>query len=99
MLNASIKSGTNQLHGAAWEFLRNDVLDAADFFQNANSQPKGAFKQNQFGAAGGGPILEEHVVFLRRLRRHAHPAGSAGNGQHGANSTGAQQRIHRISQI
>lgn len=64
VLNASIKSGTNQFHGAVWEFLRNDKLDAADFFENANSQPKGAFKQNQFGGAGGGPILKNKLFFF-----------------------------------
>src|SRR5207302_2378621 len=35
VLNATIKSGTNELHGAVWEFFRNDKLDAADFFENA----------------------------------------------------------------
>jgi hypothetical protein len=64
VLNASIKSGTNQLHGTLWEFLRNDKLDAADFFQNANSQPKGSFKQNQFGAAAGGPIIKNRLFFF-----------------------------------
>src|SRR5436190_3734882 len=64
VLNASIKSGTNQLHGALWEFLRNDKLDAADFFQNANSQPKGSFKQNQFGAAAGGRIIKDKTFFF-----------------------------------
>src|SRR2546426_6435148 len=38
VLNASMKSGTNSFHGSAWEFIRNDVLDAADFFQNATGQ-------------------------------------------------------------
>lgn len=64
VLNASIKSGTNQFHGALWEFLRNDKLDAADFFQNANSQPKGSFKQNQFGAAAGGRIIKNKTFFF-----------------------------------
>ena len=64
VLNASIKSGTNQLHGTVWEFLRNDKLDAADFFQNANSQPKGAFKQNQFGGAAGGRIIKNKTFFF-----------------------------------
>ncbi|MDQ6665199.1 MAG: TonB-dependent receptor, partial [Acidobacteriota bacterium] len=64
VLNASLKSGTNQLHGSLWEFLRNDKLDAADFFQNANSQPKGAFKQNQFGASAGGRIIKDKTFFF-----------------------------------
>ncbi len=56
VLNASIKSGTNQLHGDVWEFLRNDKLDAADFFENANGLSKGKFRRNQFGFTAGGPL-------------------------------------------
>jgi hypothetical protein len=57
VLNATIKSGTNSFHGAAWEFFRNDHLDAADFFENAGSVPKGALRQNQFGFSSGGPVI------------------------------------------
>lgn len=57
VLNATLKSGTNQFHGSVWEFLRNDKLDAADFFQNANGTQKGAFRQNQFGATAGGRLI------------------------------------------
>ncbi len=57
VLNATIKSGSNSFHGAAWEFFRNDKLDAADFFENANSVPKGALRQNQFGFTAGGPVV------------------------------------------
>jgi len=57
VLNATIKSGTNELHGSAWEFFRNDVLDAADFFENANNVKKGALRQNQFGVTIGGPVV------------------------------------------
>ena len=42
-LNATIKSGTNSLHGAAWEFFRNDMLDAADWFSNNNGNEKASF--------------------------------------------------------
>ena len=57
VLNATIKSGTNELHGAAWEFFRNDKLDAADFFENAGGIPKGELRQNQFGFTAGGPVV------------------------------------------
>jgi hypothetical protein len=57
VLNATIKSGTNEFHGAAWEFFRNDKLDAADFFENAGGIPKGALRQNQFGFTAGGPVI------------------------------------------
>jgi len=61
VLNATIKSGTNELHGSAWEFFRNDKLDAADFFENAGGIKKGALRQNQFGVSAGGPIIKNKV--------------------------------------
>jgi len=56
VLNATIKSGTNEFHGDVWEFFRNDKLDAADFFENAHAVPKGELRQNQFGFTAGGPL-------------------------------------------
>jgi hypothetical protein len=61
ILNATIKSGTNQYHGDAWEFLRNSGLDAANFFENSGNQPKGEFRQNQFGFTIGGPVTVPHI--------------------------------------
>src|SRR5882757_3826253 len=61
ILNATIKSGTNQLHGAIWEFFRNDKLDAADFFEIANNIKKGEYRQNQFGLSAGGPVVIPHL--------------------------------------
>jgi hypothetical protein len=56
VLNATIKSGTNEFHGDVWEFFRNDKLDAADFFENAHNVRKGELRQNQFGFTAGGPL-------------------------------------------
>jgi Carboxypeptidase regulatory-like domain/TonB dependent receptor-like, beta-barrel len=64
VLNATIKSGTNQFHGAAWEFFRNDKLDAADYFEDAGGVKKGELRQNQFGFSGGGPILKNKIFFF-----------------------------------
>lgn len=50
------KSGTNQFHGNLYEFLRNDYLDAAGFFDNANSKRKPTLKQHDFGGTVGGPV-------------------------------------------
>src|SRR6184192_1011824 len=61
ILNATIKQGTNELHGTVWEFLRNDKLDAADFFENANGIKKGEYRQNQFGVSAGGPVRIPHL--------------------------------------
>src|SRR2546426_382000 len=65
-VNVAIKSGTNQLHGSLFEFLRNDKFDASDFFANYYSTPsnpavKPAFRQNQFGGVIGGPVVIPHV--------------------------------------
>src|SRR6266545_675352 len=51
------RSGTNSFHGALYEYLRNDALDANDWFANANRQGKPPLRQNNFGVAVGGPIL------------------------------------------
>jgi outer membrane receptor protein involved in Fe transport len=59
VINAITKSGTNQFHGSAYEFLRNDALDAANFFENAGGIKKAAFRQNQFGIGAGGPIRKD----------------------------------------
>jgi Carboxypeptidase regulatory-like domain/TonB dependent receptor-like, beta-barrel/TonB-dependent Receptor Plug Domain len=61
ILNAIVKSGTNQLHGDVWEFFRNDKLDAADFFEDQGGIQKGEYRQNQFGGTVGGPIVIPHV--------------------------------------
>lgn len=58
------RSGTNQLHGSAWEFLRNDIFNANDFFLKNENQPRPALKQNQFGAAVGGPIRKDKTFFF-----------------------------------
>ena len=60
VLNATIKSGTNEFHGSGWEFFRNDKLDAADFFENAHQIKKGELRQNQFGTTIGGPVVIPH---------------------------------------
>jgi hypothetical protein len=60
VLNATIKSGTNSIHGAVWEFFRNDKLDAADYFESK----KGELRFNQFGATIGGPIIRNKIFFF-----------------------------------
>src|SRR5437870_1240007 len=64
VVNAISKSGTNAFHGDVYEFLRNDKLDANDFFSNASNQPKPAYKRNQFGAAAGGPIRKDRTFIF-----------------------------------
>jgi len=61
VVNAITRSGTNQFHGSVYEFLRNDALDAANFFENASGLKKASFRQNQFGVAAGGPIKKDKL--------------------------------------
>jgi hypothetical protein len=58
------RSGTNQFHGSAWEFVRNNKFNANDFFSKLDGQPKPDLKQNQFGAAVGGPIRKDRLFFF-----------------------------------
>src|SRR6185312_5491541 len=58
-INVATKSGTNTLHGTLYEFLRNNDLDARNFF----APTTGVYRQNQFGAAAGGPIIRNKLFF------------------------------------
>ncbi len=64
VVNASIKSGTNQLHGDLWEYVRNNALNANYYFNNVNgvANPVPEYHQNLFGVTAGGPILIPHVL-------------------------------------
>ena len=64
VVNISSKSGTNQFHGSAYEFLRNRALNANNFFANANGLGRPAFTQNQFGATLGGPVKKDKLFFF-----------------------------------
>ena len=64
VVNATIKSGTNALRGSLYEFLRNDALDANNFFSNALGAPKPVRKRNQFGAAVGGPLVKNRTFWF-----------------------------------
>ena len=62
VINVVTKSGSNSFHGSAFEFVRNDIFDARNFFAPANA-PKPPFKQNQFGGSVGGPIQKNKTFF------------------------------------
>jgi hypothetical protein len=64
VVSATLKSGTNQWHGVAFEFLRNDAFDANNYFQNLAGLPRSPFHQNQFGGTLGGPILRNRVFIF-----------------------------------
>jgi len=62
VINASVRSGTNQFHGSAWEFLRNTKLNAVGFFKPSAGKP--TLVQNQFGGAFGGPIRKDKIFIF-----------------------------------
>jgi hypothetical protein len=65
MISLVLRSGTNQLHGAAWEFLRNNKLDARNYF--ATSQL--GFQRNQYGGQLGGPIVKDKMFIFGSIQR------------------------------
>src|SRR5262249_5791841 len=74
VINLITKGGSNQFHGAVFEFLRNDALNATDFFLNMGGQPKGKLSYNNFGFNFNGPIKKNRAFFFwseewRRERR------------------------------
>jgi hypothetical protein len=63
VINASLRSGTNEFHGSVWEFLRNTKLNAVGFFRPSTGV-KPVLVQNQFGGAAGGPIVRDKMFFF-----------------------------------
>jgi hypothetical protein len=63
IVNAVTRSGTNEIHGSAFEFMRNEKLDAKNFF-DIPEDPIPPFKRNQFGGTIGGPIVQNHTFFF-----------------------------------
>lgn len=82
IVNYVTKSGTNQWHGSVYEFFQNDVLNASNFFNNANRLPKDTLRLNQPGATIGGPILKNRLFIFgnyeaNRVRQSTGPFASS----------------------
>src|SRR5258708_8629036 len=61
VVNAVTRAGTNEIHGTAYEFLRNSALDARNFFDGSSTPP---FKRNQFGGSVGRPLRHDKTLFF-----------------------------------
>ena len=76
VIQISTKSGTNAFHGTAYEYFRNTVLDANDYFSNHQGLAKPPLHQNQFGANLGGPIVKSKLFFFFSFERETQTSGS-----------------------
>ncbi len=95
VLNTTLKSGTNQMHGTFWEFHRNDALNANDFFANRANLKKGEYLSNQYGVHGWRSRHQWKDLLVRRLRRQRHPSG-AYVGEERSHRAPAFERVHRF---
>ena len=80
IINVVTKAGTNSFHGTVFEFLRNDDLDSRNYFNPPGV--KGTLKRNQFGGAGGGPVLKNRAFFFSDYQGTRQTAGVTGNQIH-----------------
>jgi Carboxypeptidase regulatory-like domain len=63
-VNVTSKGGTNEFHGALWEFDRNNIFNANTFFANKNGSPRPVLRFNQFGLTSGGPIIKDKLFYF-----------------------------------
>ena len=75
VVNLQIKSGTNRLHGSAFEFHRDDAFDANNFFNNRAGRAKPQFRQDQFGGTVGGPVFKDRTFFFTSYQGHREEQG------------------------
>ncbi len=69
VINLTTKSGTNALHGTAYEYLRDDALNANNYFANKAGLDRPPLNQNQFGATLGGPVIKDKTFFFLGYER------------------------------
>ena len=109
IVNATLKSGSNRLHGSVWEFFRNDVFDAySDYFvPDATKSKKPELRQNQYGGTVGWRLFRDKTFWFADYEGTRIRNGLQGSGQGSANlgagllltvptAAGDQQRLHRF---
>jgi hypothetical protein len=80
IISVVTKSGTNQLHGSLFDYLRNDAFNANTYFGNLNGQPRPALKRNQFGGTFGGPVLKDRLFYFFGYQGQRQTATQSGSG-------------------
>jgi len=93
VVNASIKSGTNNIHGSVWEYIRNDAFDVREYFQPSSVVAK--YRQNQFGATLGLPIIKNKLFFFGDLEADRIVFGES----HSGTVPTAKERIGDFSEL
>ncbi|MCL5746291.1 MAG: TonB-dependent receptor, partial [Acidobacteria bacterium] len=63
-INVTTRSGTNQIHGSLYEYLRNDAINASNFFSKWSGLSRPAVRYNQFGGAAGGPVIKNKTFWF-----------------------------------
>jgi hypothetical protein len=74
-VNVITKSGTNNVHGSVFEYVRNDAFDAPNYFDTLAHLPKSTLKQHQFGGSAGGPFLKDKAFFFGSYEGYRLDAG------------------------
>jgi Carboxypeptidase regulatory-like domain/TonB-dependent Receptor Plug Domain/TonB dependent receptor len=75
IISVVTKSGTNEIHGSAYEFNRNDVFKANDYFNNKNQVPNNALSRNQYGFTAGGPFVKNKLFWFASYEGQRQTAG------------------------
>src|SRR5207247_7485247 len=106
LVTVTTKSGANAFHGLVYEYLRNKVFDANDFFTNRVGRPRPKHVQNQYGGQIGGPVVKNKAFFFfnyegTRIRRGRFyqanvPTASERNGDFSA-AAGADRKSTRLN--
>ena len=81
IVSLTVKSGTNQFHGSAYDYLRNRVLDANSWKNNTTGNKKGINTQNDFGFTAGGPVYFPHLITARTKRFFSLPTRASDLGR------------------
>ena len=98
IVNLITRSGTDRFRGEAYEFFRNDALDARNFFEFTSPDPH-PFERNQFGGSAGGPLVRGHAFFFATYEGLRQRQGAIGEGRAGEPEQRGRPLIDRSVQF